>query len=229
MMFDNLWKACGLHFEELISDVQITPCPTDNPIIAGRPHPFNNHLYLAFLVKDDADASAEQIISDYFVPTAKALAQVMKRFQMVEAQELPTPKIVDPETGREVATGLLQKTVWAGGLPLRFSANYDIVEQATRFTVDMLVRHIGNHYRTIINGPLHRHQMPFKNEPPEQFEYIYIPVDRPNYYQPVFDEEGNTIDEELLPGLDRSCMWQEYRHLYRVKGDYCYYRGESVL
>jgi hypothetical protein len=76
---------------------------------------------------------------------------------------------------------------------------------------------------------MHRFEMPFKSDPAdlEIFDYNYLPPERPDYYQDVVGEDDGSV-RVLLPGLDEAGLYPEYRHIYWLKGNYCYYRGESL-
>lgn len=230
---NELFDYLGHSLEGHIADVEVRECPTDDPIIAGSGQsPFNNHLYCAFLIPDDvSDESVEKIKTYRFEPAAQALANILKRFQIVEAQPLPIPEHRNPVTGQVIGDGTIKKIVMAGDLPVRFTATYDIRHTGTLVTVDMLVRHVGNFYKTIINGPMHRYQMPFKEDPiatrMENINYHYMPLSLPDYY--VEGHDAYSDDPQPLPGLDKDELHRDSLHLYRVKGDYCYYRGESYL
>lgn len=197
-------------------DVEIRPCSTD-PLVMASKDPFNYHLFCSFILKDEVMGSPETLQVDYFDPAATELARQLNRLQIVEACVLP---LCDPRTAQ-------QENFTASGLPFRVTAEYDICSCGLRVTVDMLVRHVGNYYRTIIHGPLHRLAMPFKRDPEKLqdglFNYLHIPLKRPDYYT---SDEG-TGEETLLPGLTDSMLHPEIIHHYRVKGDYCYYTGET--
>jgi hypothetical protein len=216
MNFDLVFDDFCNHFEPLIKDVEIKPCDSDNPINLDD-SPFNNHLYISVLIKDEA--AVTDPIQTYTTPMAFSMARALKRLQMVETQPLGIPD------GR---TGIWAKLKWAGNLHVRCSANYDLKASGYRLWVDLLARQIGNHYRMIINGPLHGHMMPFKYEPQEYLRYLHMPVKRPNYFQAIYDEKGNWVDEKLLPGLDKGAMHPEYFQTYKIDGDYCYYQGEEI-
>lgn len=218
----------GEGLQGLGKDVDVRECPDDKPIIAGRPNPFDNHLYGTFVIVDgDQSLSAEMIVNQFVVPMRDSMNKTLRRFNSIEVQPLPYPKVVNPENGKVMPDGTIKELLWVDGIPVRVVLMYDVRLAGTRVTFDLLARHVGDHYRMIINGPLHRHMMPLSDEQVklEQFNYYYMPLDRPNYY--VTDAYDD--DAQLLPGLDRDELYRDTMHLYRLKGDYCYYRGESYL
>ena len=207
----------------LISDVEVRD--TSEPITPGEASPFDNHLYASFIIRDSEISLTKEAISEtYFLPAVKSLARVLNGFQIVECKSL----YIDLET-----CGARQQEVRVGKIPVRFTESYDIQSQGTKVIADMLVRHVGNYYKTIINGPLHRHQMPFKRVPEGVFDYTYIQQSRMYYAHEVdtgqLDYYGDSIFEsQALPGLDTSQMHLDHVHSYRVDGDYCYYTGEHL-
>jgi hypothetical protein len=217
----DLFEYLGTQFAELIPDLEVREAKSN--ITSGKIgnvwNPFDNHLYLAFNMKDNELLPAVDISKTRFSLCAQSLAKVLNQFQIVETQALQLPS---------AWLGARAEMVQVGSLPVRFMSIYDSINQVTRISADLLVRHVGNFYRKIINGPMHRLEMPFKDDPCELwFDYNYLPLERPNYYQSVAHSEDYD-DSVLLPGLDKAKLYPEHLHSYCVKGDYCYYTGELL-
>jgi hypothetical protein len=190
-------------------------------IAAGSSSPFVHHLYQSFMI-DDEDENPD-ILSTYLVPSMKVLADSMKSIKMLAIRQLPCP-----------SAGLGFRSYsceGAGGVPFRFTESYDMRRQGRIVTVDFIGKHVGNYHRMIINGPLHRHRMPFRDYPEDghKFGYLYLPpcADRKSYGDVVIDEETEVDEFVRLPGLEENVDGNSM-HRYQVRGRYCYYRGETL-
>jgi hypothetical protein len=213
----DLFEYLGTQLAELIPDLEVREAKSN--IGSGPFNPFDNHLYLAFTMKDGELLPVTDISKTRFLLCAQSLAKVLNQFQIVETQALQLPS---------AWSGAKAEMMQVGPLPVRFMAAYDSINQVTRISADLLVRHVGNFYRTIINGPLHRFEMPFKYDPADLwFDYNYLRLEQPDYDQDVTDG-ANYIDSVRLPDIDLSELYPESLHSYHVKGPYCYYRGESL-
>jgi len=179
------------------------------PITSG---PFDYNLYISFIVKDAYmhDGAGGALSEGSMRLLAKSFESHLNRFQIVETQE------------QEVCwQGWEQENYILSGIPFRFTAKYDVATAGLQVAIGMLVRHVGNHYRTIINGPWHRARMPFKTTPvPDKFDYLSVPANLPDYY----DDRGS-----VLPGLNARELSYDSLHHYRNIGDYCYYQGETLV
>ena len=187
---------------------------------------FVHHMYVAFLLKDeDVAVELDSLMDNYFKPAVATLVQGLENIKRCEYMKLPC------KSNCGVRQRLITNGVWQ--IPLRFTYSYDPVNQGTKVVLDYVVRHIGKAYKTIINGPLHRQQMPFEVAPVDghRFEYLYVPRKSLNYTNLVWntdDYEDLDYTEVLLPGLEEGAQWVNTRHMYRVNGDYCYYMGETM-
>ncbi len=199
--------------EVFTHDAEVRPCFVDQPIKAINDKPFDYHLYTSFILKD-GDMGRLDGRHSLLKPAAEALTRHLDRFQIVEVD---TPVVL-------TRPGVEQAIHICAGVPLRISAAYHIPTSGVQYAIGMLVRHVGNHYLDIINGPWHRSLMPFKDCPGylvEKFDYLSIPSNRLDYYG-----DGGTTH---LPGLDTTQLDPESLHHYKIKGNYCYYQGESLV
>jgi hypothetical protein len=149
------------------------------------------------------------------------LVKMLNRFDMLEAEELSL--LVD---AREAARVNIVND--QGSIPVRFTQHYDGARQRVVTTIDLKVRQVGNHYRRIINGPLHREMMPFTLLPWEGdiCTHCRLPCHRPVLtISGTLDENG---DELPLENVEDWARYPEYVQKYQVLGDYCYYLGEEL-
>jgi hypothetical protein len=157
-------------------------------------------------------------------------------FGIVETHALPIAEHVNPMLRPTCCQQVFEIPATVGVLPVRFTAAYDIAEQATRVVVDLLARHVGNYYRTIINGPLHRHKMPFQHQPEDNdlLLYTYMPPKNLDYKYDCdtgeigYDDEP-IIERRYLENLDLRAVSPRIEQRYEIKGQYCYYKGERLI
>jgi hypothetical protein len=180
--------------------------------------PFVHHLYTAFAI--DEDLRDNQIWSNHFLPSITPLVNALVGRDMLEAEALPMLNSLTCARSTLVDT--------EGPIPIRVVEQYDGCRQKILITLDFKVRHVGNHYRRIINGPLHRAMMPFKDLPVDgrEFAYIHNPF-RAAYTIP--DTCGDDGYELPLPDLDIEAHFPQSKQRYIVRGDYCYYLGEDLI
>jgi hypothetical protein len=179
-------------------------------------HPFDHHLYSCFVVKD-SDLPCDSF-TEYLKPTMQEMAKAMSGFSMVGVQPLP-PSGVGGIT--------LCYNFPDAPLPLRFTLSYNGIRQGTMVVADLFFRLVGNHYRTVINGPLHLAKMPFVEEPTDGHTFYHKHLASPKLY---WDSYGDSEGCELggLPDLEPNVS-ADSLHRYRVSGAYCYYVGETLL
>jgi len=211
-------KATDL-LNELTSDVVVVRKPDD--IQPGLRRPFDNHYHLSFIIQDEGAYC--DIFAEYMEPAIKEFARHMRDIPMVAVHPLESSSRYSPT---------LCYNFPEARLPLRFTATYDVIAQGTRVTMDLFSRHVGNFYRTIINGPLHREQMPFLYPPTDgyKFDHKYLPYreDTKPYGVWVDGEDDEEDTFVRLPGLEQ-CLDDDSVHHYRVNGPYCYYTGETLM
>lgn len=192
----------------------------EGEFVPGTKNPFDNHLYTCFAV-EDTDPTRD-IANKYLEPAIQELAKTLSDIPMIAVR----PLFIYPITPYSYAPCYnFPDSV----LPLRFTFQYDYVRQQNLVTVDLRCRQIGDYYRTIINGPLHREQMPFVHNPNDGFKFTH------KYLTPVKSYGDGHWDQKLdeyvfvrLPGLEPDVN-NDSLHRYRVNGDYCYYTGETLL
>ena len=177
-------------------------------------HPFDHHLFSCFTVKD-SDQPCD-VVTDYLEPSIRELSRAMSGFPMIGVRPLPP-------SGVEGAAQCYNFP--AATLPLRFTLSYDAMNQGTLVIADLFFRLVGDHHRTVINGPLHLAKMPFVQEPSDGHTFYYKHLATPQAYP---DSYGDSEEESLLPGLEPNVS-ADSLHRYRVNGDYCYYMGETLL
>jgi hypothetical protein len=207
---ETLQEAFKL-FDSLTPDMEVV-----RGEMVGMDGPFDHHFYCSFMVPDEEVAvGAKYVLGQYLAPLMRALASSLRHVKQLAVRELELP----PRSLGALAFNSLDTRI-----PVRCTMSYDCVHQGTLVTVDFLGRHVGNYHRTIINGPLHREQMPFRDEPKDghQFNYLYVPRERKDYGD--WDEQDEFV---RLPGLERNTD-DTSLHRYRVQGDYCYYIGETL-
>jgi hypothetical protein len=195
------------------SEVKQVPSRVDD-----RNDPFVHHLYTFFAI--DEDLRDDQIWSNHFLPSITPLVNALRGRDMLEAEALP---MLNPLAG---ARSTLVDT--EGVIPVRFIESFDSRRQKLLIAVDFKVRHVGNHYRRIINGPLHRAMMPFKHlpVPDREFTYTHNPFSVPYTIPDTRGEDGYEVP---FPDLDSEARFPQSKHRYMVRGDYCYYLGEDLI
>lgn len=189
--------------------------------MTGMDNPFDHHFYCSFIISDEEVCKSPDMLSVYLAPLMTEMANNLRHVKKFAVRPLASPR---------KSWGAVTYNFPNARIPFRCTLCYDIVKQGTVVTIDVLGRHVGNYYKTIINGPLHRHQMPFMKDPKDdhEFDYLYVPHERKAYgnwvYESEDDEEGEYV---RLPGLE-TCVEDTSLHHYRVRGDYCYYVGEIL-
>jgi len=211
-MNPELVQRIGEHFNsQITSEVR-----SATSFITG-PSAFDYHLYSSFLMPDSKQPVSDDQLFERWCEENE-LAYFLNSWQMLETQELSHP----------LATCGVRAHTAPGAIPLRIIEQYDMRHQGILYTFDLLARHVGNFHRTIINGALHREEMPFKDAPHDGlvFDYVYLPFGRLDYTCVV--EENDEPVYDTLPDLDPNMVSPIYRHRYLVEGDYCYYLGETL-
>jgi hypothetical protein len=185
----------------------------------GKGDLFNHSLSWAFplplAVVPDEDLWDEGGICKYIL---NRMVEDLKRYDMIQLPHHPIEPSADENW---ISASALE------GIPVY--VKWKKVKKELYVTVDLLVfRHIGHYHRMIINGPLHRLQMPFKEVPKEGEEFDFLFSD-PNWDAAKYNKEGYTdFDAPLLPVLAKWARTPHSLHRYVVEGDYCYYLGEEI-
>lgn len=207
-------KSCEEYLSVLLWDVEIRKA--DKPIYACS-DPFESHLYCSAVFQDgDREPWSTERVMGRLIPSMASFAKYLAPMGMIETYKWTGPH----------AWGMSQFYSPGRHIPIRVTVAYNAVLQGTQVSLDLFARHIGNHHRLIINGPMHRRLMPFKAIPEEghRFSYLYLPFEPLNYEE--WDEEQE--ESLILPRLDRAAIRPESKHTYLVEGDYCYYTGETL-
>lgn len=214
--------------ELLRKKLSIVSLSTDRGISYDKDlRPFDNHLYISFEISDEERAANtdEELCQDFMEPVTEAMSLLLNEFGMVETLPLPTAAELYPDIYPSCLSRRININTNVGKLPVRFTALYDSERQAVQIVVELLARHVGNYYRTIINGPLHGHKMPLRRLPEDGDVLIYhhLPAKELKYMY------GDTFDwSRLFKGLDERAVSPRIEHTYKIKGDYCYYLGEQL-
>ncbi|MHC4300563.1 MAG: hypothetical protein ACYS7Y_25080 [Planctomycetota bacterium] len=215
--FEHLQQAAEL-LDELTPDMEVVRAGAD---LTKVKDPFACHTFCSFIISDGHEDP--DVFREFLSPLMQAMAQSIQSIKKLEVQPLDLPT---------ASLGVLAFSVPNARVPLRLMASYSAVEQGIIVAVDFIGRHVGNYHRTIINGPLHRHQMPFREDPKDghEFDYLYLPMpeDRKSYGDWVERDDSYDSDEFIrLPALEQ-CVEDDSMHRYRVRGEYCYYMGETL-
>jgi hypothetical protein len=211
MQVEAMAASCSSLLNELLTAHTIIP---GAPLDADGNGPFDYYLHCTMGLSNNEELDEGRLWSYYLSPAVQSIANALKGKDMLSAEEISLNNIAGSYEA-------VARTV--GGVPVKVIIETGLTRALV--TVEVKVRHIGNCFRRIINGPLHREFMPFKNIPAwdgHEFEYIYMPAKRKDYtvkgdgYSPTF------------PGLNPAVMDDTSVHRYKVVGDYCYYLGEEL-
>jgi hypothetical protein len=212
MEIELMAARCSSHLDELLTAHAIIP---GEPLDADGKGPFDYYLHCTMGLSNNEKLDDDQLWSYYLSPAVQSIANALKGKDMLSAEKISLTHHVD-DALEAVATSV-------SGVPVKVIIETGLTRALV--TVEVKVRHVGNCYRRVINGPLHREFMPFKNIPAwdgHEFEYLYIPAKRKDYtvkgdgYSPTF------------PGLNPAAMDDTSVHRYKVVGNYCYYLGEDL-
>lgn len=187
--------------------------------------PFHNHLYAQFTIPDGEISRelADQAFKYHMEEIMENMKLELSKTDMAEFRALP---IYGPE-----AIGVWQYIFnEAEKMPVRVTARYDIVQQGTVYTFDLLFRQVGNWYFPIIGGPMDGLLFPFKNVPydGQNITYEYFSNRRPSYEYTTWEDEECT--EHLYPGVDLELVgrMKTTLHEYKFIMPYVYYMGETL-
>lgn len=213
MQVEVMAARCSGFLNDLLTAEIVKP---GVPIDGKASNPFDYHLYSASRIPNNEKVDDAELWSQYLAPGVQNIANALKSFDMLSAEAV-TCKLPLGIVCEAVATPV-------SGVPVRV-----IVEPgwhlSPRVIIEVKVRHTGNCFRRIINGPLHREMMPFKDKPAwdgYEFEYPYLPYRARDY------TINGDWDSPTLPGLNPDAMFDASVHSYKVVGNYCYYLGEKL-
>jgi hypothetical protein len=185
----------------------------------GKGDIFNHRLSWAFplplAMAPDEDLWVKGDICKYVL---NRMVEELKRYDMIQIPHHPF-KPSDDE-------------LWVSGTAfdgIPVYVKWKKVKKELFVNLDLPVfRYTGHYHRMIINGPLHRLQMPFKEVPKEGEEFDFLFSDH-NWESSKYNKEGYTdFDAPLLPVLAKWAITPHSLHRYVVEGDYCYYLGEKI-
>ena len=200
MKYEDKYQEAVDYFYHLL---KVDMKPTEEEIVPKEENPFDYHLYVSYLFNPGVP------MAEYLEPTIESLARFINELKMIE---VGTPRV-----------GFIaeQKVFSCEDLKVRFTESFNAVKDKEQITLDVFVRHVGNYYRTILHGPLHRKEMPFCTEPREgdSLVYHYLPPKHYTYWQ----EDGTR-----LPGLEDILTEPNHYHGYQIKNGYCLYLGENL-
>jgi hypothetical protein len=213
MQIETMAAKCSDLLDELLTAQTIIP---GEPLDADGYGPFDYYLHCISAIPNNEKLDDGQLWSYYLSPAVQSIANALKDKDMLSAEKISLNSHTD----------LIYEAVarMVGGVPVKVIIEPGLTRALV--TVEVKVRHTGNVFRRIINGPLHREMMPFKNAPAwdgYEFEYLYIPTKRKDYRT----VEGDW-DSAQLPGLNPDATDDTSIHRYKVVGDYCYYLGEEL-
>ena len=200
MKYEDHYRKAVNHFRSLLH-VEMRPAEVE--ITPNEENPFDFHLYVSYVFNPRVS------MAEYLQPAIESIARFINELKMIE---VGTPK---------VGSIAEQKVFSCNGLKVRFTESFNAVKWQEQITLDVFVRHVGNYYRTVLHGPLHRKEMPFYTEPGEgsTFVYHYLPPTHYDYWQ----EDGTR-----LPGLEGILTEPNHYHEYQIKSGYCLYLGERL-
>jgi len=179
---------------------------------------FVHHIYVSNHSEIGSTAIWDWV--NYLRPAMLSMVNILKDLDMLEAESLPV--------GDPLSASRFTLVDTKGPIPVRFAESFDPIQQRSMLNIDFKVRHVGNYYRRIINGPLHRAMMPFRYIPirGREFTYIHNPFSVPYTIPDTRGEDGHELP---FLDLDSSYHSPQSKHRYKVKGDYCYYLGEDLV
>lgn len=209
MQIESMAANCSSLLNELLTAQIVT---SGAPLDADGEGPFDYYLYCISAIPNNDKNSLWMY---YLSPAVQSIVNALKGMDMLSAEEISLTHLVDDslEAVASPVSGVPVKVIIEPGLT------------RSLLTVEVKVRHVGNCYRRIINGPLHREMMPFKNIPAwdgHEFEYTYMSTKRKDY---TVKGDGHSL---ILPGLNPAAMDDTSTHRYKVVGNYCYYLGEDL-